>query len=63
MSTAVPPVHMCLRDVDRGNLFVPLHATGQLATAGFARLSVMAFLMFKLMLFVSTFFLRRNKFF
>jgi len=36
MSTAVPPVHMSLRDVDRGNLFVSLHATGKLATAGFA---------------------------
>lgn len=36
MSTAVLPVHMCLRDVDRVNLLVPLHASGQLATAGFA---------------------------
>jgi hypothetical protein len=33
MSTAVPPVDTCLRDVDRDS-FVPSHATGQMATAG-----------------------------
>jgi hypothetical protein len=36
MSTTVPPVDMCLRDVDETNLSVLLHTTGQMETAGYA---------------------------